>query len=128
MRFIAINDDVCVVTHFTCEKELDTTDIGSAASLSSSTVVTGQSITGEMLVFRKGSLPDMFSRGNMSEKVAIEFVDDDKLYSMDNVLFTSFRELPNAYDKCQAAYTEYVANDIEVSKIVSQTISVGTSL
>jgi hypothetical protein len=126
MKFISIDGQICVVTHFTLDEEVETENIGSPSG--GAIIQKGRFITGEMFVFRKGSLPDLFSRDGMPNRIDVEFVDNEKMYSLDGVMFTSFREMSNAYDKCEAAYTEYVAESIDVSQMVSQTIKVGSTL
>ena len=127
MNFILIDGEICVVTHFTCDEEIDTQQIGSSRTHNVKTVATGHSISGEMLVFRQGSLPNFFEQNGMPNPVTIEYKDDTRLYTLDDALFTSFRPMPHAYDKCEAAYCEYVATDIQIDKMITETIRVGSS-
>lgn len=116
MNFILVDGLLCITTQFVCNKETETTQIGSAGSSRTSTAITGQSITGEMLLFRQGELPDLFARNGMPDTVEVEWYEEmnDTFYTMADVMFTSFKSLPNSYDKTEAAYVEYIANDISV--------------
>lgn len=117
MNFILVDGKICVATHLTFDRELDTQDVSSATSMRSATVTVGQSITGEMLLFRRGKLPEIFRDDGVVRKMGVEFAQDDALYSLDDVIFTARRPMPNAYDKCEAAYLEYAATDVTVNKI-----------
>lgn len=127
MNFILIDGQICVATHFTFDRELQTKDVSRASSMQSTQVTVGQTITGEMLLFRQGELPEIFRDDGVVKKLQVEFAQDGDYYTLDDVIFTARRTLENAYEKCEAAYFEYAATDVSVDKAVSQTISVGSS-
>ena len=127
MNFILIDGEICVVTHCTCDEDIETQQVSSMSSIKSQTVTVGKSITGEMLVFRQGSLPTIFRDDGIVKKMTMEFARQGKLYTLDDVIVTSRRTMPNAYDKCEAAYFEYAATDIQIDKMIAETIKVGST-
>jgi len=128
MNFILVDGDICIATHFTCDEEIETQTIGSSTLKGSSKVATGRSITGEILLFRRGELPDLFQRNGMPNPVTVEFSQDDTFYSMGEVMFTSFEQMNrDVYEKCDGAYVEYVAKSISserVTKDINSRISI----
>lgn len=116
MNFILIDGVICIVTHFTCDEDVQTEQIGSSTRLGSSTVVTGRTINGEMFVFSQDSLPELFDGQGLPKTVDVEFARDGDYYTMGDVMFTSFEPKPHSYDKCEAACVEYVAADVSVER------------
>jgi hypothetical protein len=117
MRFVIIDGSVCVTTHFNLNDNIETSTVSYTASVRSTDVVNSRSITGEMLVFRRGSLPILFEGDTMPERVQIQYATDDRLCTADNVMFVSFRRMPHSYDACDAAYVEFAAESISIDTI-----------
>lgn len=117
MKFVLVDGKICVATHLTCDKELETQNVSSATSMQSTQVTVGQTITGEMLLFRRGELPEIFRDDGVVKKIQVEFARDDEYYTLDDVIFTSCRPMDDAYEKCEAAYLEYAATDISVERV-----------
>lgn len=119
MNFILVDGTICVCTHFTCDQELETQSIGSTK------VTVGQSITGEMLLFRQGELPEIFRDDGVVKTVAIEFTNGDEYYTLDDAIFTARRPMRNSYEECEAAYFEYAATDVSVeSKDINRKVTI----
>lgn len=117
MRFIIIDGRVCVTTYFNLIDNIETSTVSGAASIGSTNVISSRSITGEMLVFRKGSLPMLFERDGVPDRVHIQYATDNRLCTADNAMFVSFQRMPHSYDACDAAYVEFVAESISISTV-----------
>lgn len=122
MKFICLDRKLCVTTQFNFESEIETMTVGKNGARS---VATGESTTGEMLLFRQGELPDLFERGGKPKTVEMEFTDNELLYSM-SVLFSTFEQLPDVYQKCDAAYVEFVAESMQTERITEDINRVST--
>lgn len=117
MNFILVDGQLCITTHFTFDRELETKDIARASSMQSTKVTVGQTITGEMLLFRQGELPEIFRDDGVVKKMPVEFAQDNEYYTLDDVIFTARKPMENAYEKCEAAYFEYAATDVSVERV-----------
>jgi len=117
MNFILVDGQICIATHFTFDRELQTQDVSSATSMQSTQVTVGQTITGEMLLFRQGELPEIFRDDGVVKKLQVEFAQDDSYYTLDDVIMTGRKPLEKAYEKCEAAYFEYAATDVSVERV-----------
>ena len=115
MNFILVGGKICVATHLTFDKGLQTQGISRATSMRSATATVGNHATGEMLLFRRGKLPEIFRDDGVVRKMEVAFAQNDAVYTLDDVIFTARRPMPNTYDKCEAAYLEYAATDVTVN-------------
>lgn len=123
MRFILVDGYICVATHFTVDRERETQNIGSKL-VGKTTVTVGESITGEMLLFRPDELPEIFKDDGYVKKMQVEFSQDGGYYTMEGVIMTARRPMDDTYEKCEGAYFEYAATDISVSKDISSATSI----
>ena len=127
MNFILLDGKICIVTYFDVDRQMETAQVGSSTLGGSSTVVTGQNITGEMFIFRQGELPEIFRDDGVVKKMDLEFRKGDTFYTLEDVIFTSLNPKPHSYEKCEAAYAEFAAMSItadEITKSINSRVSI----
>ena len=125
MNYILIEDEICLATHFTVDKEKDIKPINSARTLKQDSVITSTDISGEMKVFKDGQLTDFFNDYGQPSFISVEIVLDGLLYSLEKVLLTKHKEL-SPYDYADGVYCEYIADDMTVEEPpdLSNTVSI----
>jgi len=112
MNFILIDREIYISTHFEYTEELNKKQVSaSTLSGSPSTVITGKDITGEMMLFSENGLPDFYDSDGLPRGMNVEYADDRRTYTMNDVIFTSINML-ESYE-CDAAVVEYMAQSID---------------
>jgi hypothetical protein len=114
MNFILIDGEIYLATKFKCTRNIESTTSSASGSMGTYTTVKGETISGEMLLFHKNSLPDFQSK-HVPRPLRIEFKRDGRLYLLEDTLFTSYKSMEHAYD-CAAARIEYTADSIEITE------------
>lgn len=107
---IVLAEDVYFVTRLWMENEHDIQNVGRTS------FATSNSISGSMLLFAQPEFPDLWDDNNgVPKPVSMEFMADDRGFALDRVLFSKKREL-TGYESCDAAYVEWVAEEMSMTE------------
>lgn len=116
MRFvglvpIVLDESVYFTTQLFMKKEHEVQSFGGVNTVSASAV------NGEMILYCQPHFPDLWDDDNgVPKPVRMEVTADDHAVALDKVLFSKKRKLPG-YEKCDAAYVEFVAEGMSMTEI-----------
>lgn len=112
---VAINGSVYFGTQLSISKDVNRQQIGNDL------LTTGSMIDASMCLFCQPEFPELSDQSDIPQTVSIDMVIGDCMVRADNVIFSKVEKLNN-YEKCDAAYTEWVAEGISMERS-AQTIS-----
>lgn len=113
MNFVIIDGDVYLATMLSVDH-----DVSPTSNAMHNVMVVNSELSGEMFLFRNdssGFFGQTADTPNMHEAEMLIVANMGECLHIDDVFFTELSELQQ-YDKCWAAYTEWIATDTSVKQ------------
>lgn len=107
---IDINGSAYIATQLQFQKEYDMQSFGGTNFVSSI------STNGSMLLFCQSKIPPFYRKNGVPEFVTMDWRAGDSIFHAEDVLFSKQRTL-SGYEKCDAAYVEFMAKKLSVKEI-----------